>query len=160
MMPSRAFRSRSSVTWSRSTAPERAAKQSELLQCSLHCNFICSLARLTWGTLPTFIGTVIEDIEGLLSCWTPLLIAEDEVDPLMQMGGHILRLLRVGSGSQTCDCEPYHNSQLWLAGLVRSPPYQSPAMLLDEILWTAGPRGQHHIIHFLIGQLEAAQIKT
>lgn len=45
---------------------------------------------LLCGTLPTFISAVIEDIEGLLGCWAPLLIAKDEIDPLMQVGGHVL----------------------------------------------------------------------
>lgn len=90
MMPSRAFRSRSSATWSRSTAPARAAESQNSL--SVPCIAASSVPwpHLMYSTVSTFIGAVIEDVEGLLGRWTPLLIAEDEVDPLMQVGGHIL----------------------------------------------------------------------
>lgn len=33
-------------------------------------------------------------------------------------------------------------------------------MLLDEVLRRAGPRGQHHVAYLLVGQLQAAQVKT
>lgn len=56
--------------------------------------------------------------------------------------------------------ESYHSSQPWLPVCVPSPPHQSPAVLLDEILRRAGPWGQHHITHLLVGQLEAAQVKA
>lgn len=52
------------------------------------------------------------------------------------------------------------NCQPWLHVCMRSPPHQSLAVLLDEILRTAGPWGQHHITHLLVGQLEAAQVKA
>lgn len=43
--------------------------------------------------LATFICAVVEDIKGLHCSRAPLFIAEDQIDPFMQMGRHILWFL-------------------------------------------------------------------
>jgi hypothetical protein len=44
----------------------------------------------TCSILLTLIGAVIEDIEGLLGCWPPLLVTKNEINPLMQVSRNIL----------------------------------------------------------------------
>lgn len=116
---------------------------------------------LSPGARLTLISAIIEDIEGLLRSRPPLLIAKDEVDPLMEVGGDILRLLRVERGQSLQG--PMSSIPTLNPGC---PPvcmcssHQSPAVLLDEVLRRAGPWGQHHVTHLLVGQLEAAQVKA
>lgn len=42
----------------------------------------------------TLISTVVEDIEGIHCLFTSLLITKDQVNPLMEVIGHVLRLLQ------------------------------------------------------------------
>lgn len=113
--------------------------------------------------LPTLVGAVVEDVEGLFGRPPPLLVPEDEVDPLMQVGRHILRLLgQEGWSVKGLDPSPPIPDP-WQAvspPQVGSPPHQGLSVLLDEVLRGAGPWGQYHITHLLVGQLEAAQVKA
>lgn len=165
-MPSRAFRSRSSTTWSRSTAPGQGRQSSQDFLGAL-CTQPPSAVPQPPGESrapPTLIGAVIEDVEGLLRGRSPLLVAKDEVDPLMQVGRHILGLLGVGRHQsvrgQLTPHRPHPAPPPWLSACPRSSPHQSLAVLLDEVLGRAGPRRQHHVAHLLVGQLEAAQVEA
>jgi hypothetical protein len=40
----------------------------------------------------TFVSTVVEDIERLHCCWPFLFVSEDEVDPVVDVRGDVLRL--------------------------------------------------------------------
>lgn len=82
MMPSRAFRSVSSAMASRSTAPaEQRERQQEDEQEELGCTHL------------TLIGAVVEDVESFDGLLATLLVAKDQVDPLVQVTGHVFALL-------------------------------------------------------------------
>lgn len=64
--------------------------QSGLLLCPLHAPSSAPQPSPASRAPLTLVSAVIEDIEGLLCSWPPLLVAKDEVDPLMQVGRYIL----------------------------------------------------------------------
>lgn len=95
-MHSKAFRSFSSVMASRSTAP--AHKNI----CQLYIMFSEENSQIIWlnsqteeyEAYYTLVCAVVKHIEGLHSCRTPLLVTKDQIDPIMKVRWHILRLLK------------------------------------------------------------------
>lgn len=86
MMPSRALRCVSSVMASRSTAPEDGDGRSH------------GGTRPWWVSPPfapqlTLVGAVVEDVEGLHGGRAALFVPKNEVDPLVEVGRDIFRLL-------------------------------------------------------------------
>lgn len=46
------------------------------------------------------VGQVVEDVEGADRLWPPLLVAEDQVDPLVQLAGDKLALQGLQGGER------------------------------------------------------------
>lgn len=55
----------------------------------------------------TFIGVVVEEVSGLLCFRASLLVAKDEVNPVVQLTGDILTLLVVVDRHWQREVEPY-----------------------------------------------------
>lgn len=86
MMPSRAFRSVSLAIASKSTAPEGqpAAKPETHFR---------NAEKITFSLSLTLISAIVEHIQGFYSFLSSLLVAKDEIDPLMEVTGDVLGFL-------------------------------------------------------------------
>lgn len=150
-MHSKAFRSFSSVMASRSTAP--AHKNI----CQLYIMFSEENSQIIWlnsqteeyEAYYTLVCAVVKHIEGLHSCRTPLLVTKDQIDPIMKVRWHVLRLLKNRIECWNCLVLSFLHYLLawWL--------HQGFAVLIDEVLRWLGPFGKNNIIYSVLGHLQA-----
>lgn len=45
-------------------------------------------------TFLTFIRAIVEDVEGIYCLFTPLLVTKNQINPLMEVTGHVFTLLK------------------------------------------------------------------
>lgn len=91
MMPSRAFRSVSLAIASRSTAP--AGQQAARLRL-----ISADAEKITFSLFLTLISAVVEHIQGFHSLFSSLFVTKDQIDPLVEVAGDVLRFLEVDIG--------------------------------------------------------------
>lgn len=111
----------------------------------------------------TLVGAVVEDVEGLHGGRASLLVPENEVDPLVEVRRDVLRLLQghgVSRGGWGHPLPPTKDLSPVGEEMGAAPSHQGFAVLVDEVLTGARPPWQHHVVHLLVGDLQAAQVEA
>lgn len=90
MMPSRALRSVSLAMASRSTAPAEGNTNT-----AVGARRLASCAGMKKKKIDclTLVSAIVEDVERIYGFFASLLETKDEIDPLVEVVGHVLALL-------------------------------------------------------------------
>lgn len=93
MMPSRALRSVSLAMASRSTAPADGNRNRHAAVGAQRLVSRVGTRKKIDGL--TLVSAVVEDVERVYGLLAPLLEAKDQIDPLVEVTGHMLALLEL-----------------------------------------------------------------
>lgn len=97
MMPSKALRSVSLAIASRSTAPTEYQEASiSHKKAEKHCSCVKAAGwqGMEYSLFLTLISAIVEDVEGIYCLFASLLVTEDQINPLVEVTGHMLTFLQ------------------------------------------------------------------